>query len=132
MRKEIGNIVGTNATALTRAVMGEGLKGQLTPVKYLFEVTGLYPATEISETKPDKESLAHTLMRGLKLPVSPIVNEDDGDADSSNPVSGETKQEGGADSGTGGDGKHSAGECSPGEHASGEQGTHSEAGETVS
>ena len=65
-----------------------------------------------SETKPDKEMLAHRLMRGLKLPVSPIVNEFDGDADSGNlavPASGETKPEGGADSGTGGGGKHSAG-----------------------
>jgi len=118
VRKEISNIVGTNATAMTRAVMGEGLKGQLAPVKYLFEATGLYPATESSEPKPDKESLAHTLMRGLKLPVSPIVNEDDEDADSGSPAVpaiGETKQEGGADSGTGGEGKHSAGECSPGE-----------------
>ncbi|MGD0760277.1 MAG: hypothetical protein ABR921_15370 [Candidatus Sulfotelmatobacter sp.] len=118
VRKEISSIVGTNAAALTRAVMGEGLKGQLAPVKYLFEATGLYPATEISETKPDKESLAHTLMRNLKLPESPIVNEDDNedgeDADSVNPnpaVSGDgqTKQPGG-DSGTSADGKHSQGE----------------------
>ena len=110
--------------------MGEGLKGQLAPVKYLFEATGLYPATEISETKPDKESLAHTLMRGLKLPVSPIVNEDDEDADSGNPAipaSGETKQEGGAGLGTSADGKHSAGE-----HPAGEPGATTEASETVS
>ncbi len=98
--------------------MGEGLKGQLAPVKYLFEAMGLYPATEISETKPDKESLAHTLMRNLKLPESPIVNEDDNeddeDADSGNPPVvpgvGQTKQQGGADSGTGADGKRSPGE----------------------
>ena len=119
VRKEISSIVGTNAAALTRAVMGEGLKGQLAPVKYLFEATGLYPATEISETKPDKESLAHTLMRNLKLPESPIVNEDDNeddeDADSVNlnPAAagdGLTKQQGDADSGTSADGKRSAGE----------------------
>ena len=127
VRKEISSIVGTNAAALTRAVMGEGLKGQLPPVKYLFEVTGLYPATESTETKPDKESLAHTLMRNLKLPESPIVNEDDNeddeDADSGNPnpaAAGtvEVKQQGGADSGSA-DGKHS----------SGEQGTTVKAGE---
>ena len=47
VRKEISSIVGTNAAALTRAVMGEGLKGQLAPVKYLFEAMGLYPATEM-------------------------------------------------------------------------------------
>jgi hypothetical protein len=94
--------------------MGEGLKGQLAPVKYLFESVGLYPATEIAEAKPDKESLAHTLMRNLKLPETPIVNEDDNedeDADSGNPPVvpgvGQTKQQGGADSGTGSDGKRS-------------------------
>jgi hypothetical protein len=56
--------------------------------------------------------LAHTPMRGLKLPVSPIVTGVDEDAESGNlavPASGETKPESGADSGTGGDGKHSAG-----------------------
>jgi hypothetical protein len=118
VRKEISSIVGTNAAALTRAVMGEGLKGQLAPVKYLFESVGLYPATECSETKPDKESLAHTLMRNLKLPESPIVNEDDNeddeDAGSGNPPVvpgvGQTKHQGGADSGTGADGKRPAGE----------------------
>lgn len=128
VRKDISNIVGTNATALARAVMGEGLKGQLAPVKYLFEATGLYPATEISETKPDKESLAHTLMRNLKLPESPIVSEDDNEddegSDSDKPApgaagAGQTKQQGGADSGSSGDGKHPAGE----------QGAAAEAGE---
>ena len=127
VRKEISSIVGTNAAALTRAVMGEGLKGQLAPVKYLFEATGLYPATECSEIKPDKESLAHTLMRNLKLPESPIVNEDDEDADSGSPNlaaagAGPTKQQDGTDAGTSADGKRS----------SGEQGTTAEAGETVS
>jgi len=119
VRKEISSIVGTNAAALTRAVMGEGLKGQLAPVKYLFEAMGLYPATESSETKPDKETLAHTLMRNLKLPESPIVNEDDNedgeeaDSGSANPAAagdGLTKQQGEADSGSGADGKGSSGE----------------------
>ena len=71
-----------------------------------------------SETKPDKDMLAHTPMRGLKLPVSPIVTGVDEDAESGNlavPASGETKPESGADSGTGGDGKHSAGSLLRGE-----------------
>lgn len=119
VRKDITNIVGSHAADLARAVMESGKTGQLAPVKYLFEVTGLYPAMECSEGKPDKESLAHTLMRNLKLPESPIVNEDDNqddkDADSGSlnpavPGVGQTKQPGGADSGTSGDGKPSAGE----------------------
>jgi hypothetical protein len=119
VRKDITNIVGSHAADLARAVMESGKTGQLAPVKYLFEVTGLYPAMECSETKPDKESLAHTLMRNLKLPESPIVNEDDNeddeDADSGKPVPaapgvGQTKQQGVADSGTSADGKRSSGE----------------------
>jgi hypothetical protein len=128
VRKEISSIVGTNAAALARAVMGEGLKGQLAPVKYLFEAMGLYPATECNETKPDKESLAHTLMRNLKLPESPIVdeddNEDDEDADSVNPNpaaagAGQTKQPGDADAGTSADGKRSPAEQDAAAEASG-------------
>jgi hypothetical protein len=118
VRKEITNIVGTNAAELVRAVVATGKTGQLTPVKYLFEVTGLYPASESSESKPDKESLAHTLMRGLNLPERPVVDEDSEDAGSATPgpaVQGAgaqepVKQEGSADSGTDSSGKHSSGE----------------------
>jgi hypothetical protein len=129
VRKDISNIVGSHAADLARAVMESGKTGQLAPVKYLFEVTGLYPATESIETKPDKESLAHTLMRNLKLPESPIVNEDDNeddeDAGSGNPkaavpAAGQTKQPGGAGSGTGADGKRSAGEQAAAAEAGGD------------
>jgi hypothetical protein len=118
VRKDIANIVGSSAADLARAVVETGRTGQLAPVKYLFEVTGLYPASESSETKPDQESLAHTLMRNLKLPESPVVDEDDEDAGPATPSApvqgagdqGPAKQEGSADSGTGGDAEHSHGE----------------------
>lgn len=77
VRKDISNIVGSRAAELANAVLEEGKKGQLAPVKYLFEVSGLYPASESSEAKPDEESLAHTLMRKLNLPELPIESEDD-------------------------------------------------------
>jgi hypothetical protein len=120
VRKEITNIVGTNAAELVRAVVTTGKTGQLAPVKYLFEVTGLYPASEISETTPDPESLAHTLMRGLNLPERRVMDEDDEVAASGTPgpaVQGAgakepVKQEGSADSGTDSGGKHSSGEQS--------------------
>jgi hypothetical protein len=115
VRKNITNIVGANATALTQAVVDVGLTGQLVPVKYLFEVSGLYPASESSQAKPDQESLAHVLMRGLRLPESPVVNEDDEDVVASTTSSAipeavtkeSVKQAGDADSGTDADGKHS-------------------------
>ncbi|HLW84645.1 MAG TPA: hypothetical protein VKR60_05475 [Candidatus Sulfotelmatobacter sp.] len=84
VRKDISNIVGSNAAELARAVIATGKTGQLAPVKYLFEVCGLYPASESSsESKPDQESLAHTLMRSLKLPERPVVSEDDEEAGAS-------------------------------------------------
>jgi hypothetical protein len=122
VRKDITNIVGTNAADLVRAVIEQGKTGQLPPVKYLFEVTGLYPATESIEAKPDQEALAHTLMRGLNLPERPIASDDDEDAVPGNfkPVDppvvqaagdkAQVKQTGSADSGTDPGGKHSTGE----------------------
>lgn len=88
VRKDISNIVGSRATELAQAVLEEGKKGQLAPVKYLFEVSGLYPASESSVAKPDEESLAHTLLRKLHLPELPIENEDDEEAGSANVGSG--------------------------------------------
>ncbi len=116
VRKDISNLVGANATDLARAVMETGKTGQLAPVKYLFEVTGLYPAVESNDAKPDPEFLAHMLMRKMNLPVSPIVNEDDEDApakpapanqataDAAPPAPPE--HSGSADTGTGAEGKH--------------------------
>lgn len=120
VRKDIANIVGSSAADLARAVVETGRTGQLAPVKYLFEAIGLYPASESSETKPDQESLAHTLMRSLKLPESPVADEDDEDATPATPSAavqgageqGPVKQEGSADSGTGGSAEHSHGEQS--------------------
>jgi hypothetical protein len=122
VRKDITNIVGSSAAALTRAVVGIGLTGQLAPVKYLFEVTGLYPATESIEAKPDQEALAHTLMRRMNLTERPIASDDDEDAHLgiSKPVDlpavqaagdkAQVKQTGNADSGTCGTVEHSHGE----------------------
>ena len=120
VRKDIANIVGSSAADLVRAVVETGKTGQLAPVKYLFEAIGLYPASESSETKPDQESLAHTLMRTLKLPESPVADEDDEDATPATPSAavqgageqGPVKPEGSADSGTGGGVEHSHGEQS--------------------
>ena len=115
VRKNISNIVGSNAAALATAVMEAGKTGQLAPVKYLFEVSGLYPATEGSASGLDQEVLARTLMRGLNLPETPMVSEDGEEADSGNQAAaskmagdpGPAKTEGSAASGTQFDGKHS-------------------------
>ena len=77
VRKDIANIVCSEATDLAQAVVGEGLKGQLAPVKYLFEMTGLYPAAGESHQKPEEASLAKTLLHRLGVPDIPLVKPDD-------------------------------------------------------
>jgi len=74
VRKDITNIVGTKAKLMAEAVAGEGLKGQLAPVKYLFEVAGLYPPAEASEGRPEQDVLARTLLDRLGIPVTPAVS----------------------------------------------------------
>jgi hypothetical protein len=74
VRKDITNIVGTKAKLMAEAVAGEGLKGQLAPVKYLFEVAGLYPPAEASEGRPEQDVLARTLLDRLGIPVKPVVS----------------------------------------------------------
>jgi hypothetical protein len=77
VRKEITNIVGSEATELAKAVVEEGRKGQLAPVKYLFEVAGLYPAMEGSQAKPEEASLAKTLLHRLGILDQPVIIQDD-------------------------------------------------------
>jgi len=46
--------------------------GQLALAKYLFEVGGLYPASEQTAGQPKEDSLAEILLRRLGLPVGPV------------------------------------------------------------
>jgi hypothetical protein len=118
VRKNISNIVGSNAASLATALVDAGKTGQLAPVKYLFEVSGLYPASEGSTSGLDQEVLARTLMRGLNLPETPMESEDGEEAvfgkQDTAPKeagsAGRAKPEGSPDSGTQFDGKHSDGE----------------------
>jgi hypothetical protein len=69
VRKNIAKMVGAHAQLMTAAVIGEGEKGQLAPVKYLFEMANIYPApTEGAESSANEESLAETLLRTLNIP----------------------------------------------------------------
>jgi hypothetical protein len=78
VRQEITNLVSGEAANMARAVMDEGKKGQLAPVKYMFEMAGLYPAAEGTETaKPEQESLANLLLNKLGIPLEPVVVDED-------------------------------------------------------
>ncbi|HVN19982.1 MAG TPA: hypothetical protein VMU05_14450 [Dongiaceae bacterium] len=76
--KDISALVEASANKLTEAVIGEGMKGQVSPVKYLFEMAHIFPqAAEGSETTTaHEESLAETLLDRLKIPKTPVVHDE--------------------------------------------------------
>jgi hypothetical protein len=77
VRKDITNMVAAEGLGMAVAVAAEALKGELAPMKYLFEVSGLYPAAPGTESKSAETSLAHTLLRRLGLPTDPVVPPED-------------------------------------------------------
>ena len=93
VRKDIANLVGSEAAELTQAVLEEGRKGQLAPVKYLFEMVGLYPSSEANEAKPEEASLAKTLLHRLGLPDIPVKRGDDDPPMTTNLVSAKRSEE---------------------------------------
>jgi hypothetical protein len=77
VRRDIADIVTGAAGELTKAVVDEGRKGQLAPVKYLFEVAGLYPTADgEKQQKPEEASLAKTLLNHLGLSTDPQIQQD--------------------------------------------------------
>jgi hypothetical protein len=75
--KNISALVEAQADKLAEAVIGEGMKGQVSPVKYLFEMAHIYPQppAAIAPNK-DEDSLAETLLDRLKIPKTPMVHDE--------------------------------------------------------
>ena len=74
IRKECSKLIKADATQITAAMIGEGKKGQLGPMKYLFEMANIFPsADDGSQTSAREESLAETLLNRLGIPTSPVV-----------------------------------------------------------
>ncbi len=72
-------MVNSEAAEMAAAVIGEGKKGQLATVKYLFKVAEIYPpSTDGSQTTKDEECFSKSLMDRLRLSDKPIAL-DDGD-----------------------------------------------------
>ncbi len=72
--KDISKLVKTHASKMATAVIGEGEKGQLATVKFLWEVASIYPpSNDGREATEHEESLAQTLLRRLNVPESPVV-----------------------------------------------------------
>ena len=75
--KDISAVVEAQAQELLDAVIGEGKKGQVSPVKYLFEMAHIYPQLpEPVGPSKDEESLAETLLDRLKIPKTPVVHDE--------------------------------------------------------
>jgi len=77
VRKEVSKMVESEAVAMTSAVIGEGKKGQLATVKYLFEVANIFPpAPDGTQATEEEDCLAKMLLDRLKPPVKAQVEEE--------------------------------------------------------
>jgi hypothetical protein len=74
VRHECSKLVKEDARQVTAAVIGEAKKGQLGPMKYLFEMANIFPQTDDgSQTSAEEDSLAETLLHRLGIPTHPVV-----------------------------------------------------------
>jgi hypothetical protein len=86
VRKEVSQLVGSEAKLMASAVIGEAKKGELAPMKYLFEFAGVYPpANDGEQATQEEDCLAKTLLDRLNAPRKPAQekekDEDDEPAD---------------------------------------------------
>jgi hypothetical protein len=70
LRQQISRLVGNRAMHLVGSTIAEADKGHYGAMKYLFEIIGLYPASE-AETPAREDSLARTLLQRLGVPEDP-------------------------------------------------------------
>ncbi len=78
VRKDIAKMVKSEASEIATAVIGEGKKGQLATMKYLFEMAEIFPeATDGSQTSADEDCLAKTLLRRLDMPDEPVPRDEE-------------------------------------------------------
>jgi hypothetical protein len=73
-RKEISRQVREASIGIVDRLIELAEEGELAPAKYLFEMVGLYPATEETKSKPEN-SLAYTLLKRMGLPTEPLSDE---------------------------------------------------------
>jgi len=73
VRENINNLVRESAKDIATEVIKVAKTGQLASARYLFEAVGLYPATEETAADPQVNSLAHTLLKRMGLPIDPVI-----------------------------------------------------------
>jgi hypothetical protein len=80
VRDDISKLVKSHAEKMAEAVIEEGEKGQLAPVKYLFEMAHIFPPpADGSESTSEEDSLAKTLLDRLNVPDKPLVHDEEDD-----------------------------------------------------
>ena len=86
LRERVRSVVAEKLDEMTEGVAGEAVKGHVAQLKYLFEVTGLYPAGEGARTEPvDSNDLARKLLDSFHFPAS-LPEEDDEEAELATPA----------------------------------------------
>jgi hypothetical protein len=77
VRKEVSQMVQAEATEMAAAVIGEGRKGQLAPVRYLFEMANIFPpAPDGDEATDEEDCLAKMLLAKLNAPAKVVAAEE--------------------------------------------------------
>ena len=98
VRKDIAQIVGSEAKNMTWAVVDEALKGQVAPTKFLFEVAGVYPpVTDGEQATHEEDCLAKTLLERLDIRKRPAQEEDEEPAATADVEEQEKSSEGAVD-----------------------------------
>jgi hypothetical protein len=77
VRENITNMVTDSAEDIATGVIAGAKSGQLASARYLFEVAGLYPATDETAAALPEHSLAHTLLKRMGLPTEPVIGDED-------------------------------------------------------
>jgi hypothetical protein len=78
VRKQVSQIVQSEAVLMTHAVVEEGKKGQVAPVRYLFEMANIFPAQANAEQATEEEDcLAKVLLSRMQAPAKPEKEEED-------------------------------------------------------
>ena len=74
-RNNIARLVRMSVNEIAGRFIELAKDGEVAPAKYLFEMVGLYPATEEAASKPEN-SLAYTLLKRMGLPTEAMTGEE--------------------------------------------------------
>ena len=78
LRERVRKVVAEKIEDMTTAAADEAAKGHVAQLKYLFEVIGLFPATDDSKAEPEfGNDLAKTLLQRFHFPASLPADEEE-------------------------------------------------------